>query len=154
MTTEKDGDTYGGAQGEPAAEGGEDTGRDVGGRPDLAADFRALGENLKDALRAAWTSAERERLQSEIERGLASLGQTLGKTFDEGARELASREKLRERMGEVRTRVSGLREELKSGQARDKVRTEVHDLLTRLNGEVRRSKERWTPGSRPREPRT
>ncbi len=143
MSTNDDGDTYGGAETEPAAGGDEDAGRAAGERPDLAADLRALGENLKDALRAAWTSAERERLQAEIEGGLASLRQTLGRTFDE-ARDRASR---REKMEEVRTRVSGLREELRSGQARDKVRTEIHDLLTRLNDEVRRSKDRWTPRS-------
>jgi hypothetical protein len=116
-------------------------------RPDLTADFRALGENLKDAVRTAWASEERERLQSEIERGLASLSQTLQTTFQEGARDLASRERMRARLNDARTRVAGLRDELK-GETRDRVRSEIHDLLVRLNDEVSRSKERWTRGAK------
>jgi hypothetical protein len=121
------------------------------GPPDLAADLRALGENLKDALRAAWTSEERERLQSEIERGLGSLRQTLHQTFEEGARDLASRERMRTRVDQARARVAGLRDELQ-GETRDRVRSEIHDLLSRLNGEVSRSKERWTRGSKGGQP--
>jgi hypothetical protein len=124
-----------------------------GERPDLAADLRVLGENLKEALRAAWQSAERERLQAEIERGLASLGRSVSETFEEGTRDLKNREKVRERVQQARERVAQARDHLRTGAAGDRVRVEIHDLLTRLNDELARSKERWTPGSGPRDGR-
>jgi predicted nuclease with TOPRIM domain len=116
-------------------------------RPDLAADLRVLGENLREALRAAWGSAERDRLQSDIERGLASLRETLGRTFEEGKQELGSRERMKRRMDEMRSRMAGVREDLRSTAVGDRVRGEIHELLTRLNDELRHSRERWTPRS-------
>ena len=56
-------------------------------------------------------------------------------------------ERMRARLNDARTRVAGFRDELK-GETRDRVRSEIHDLLTRLNDEVSRSKERWTRGAK------
>jgi len=115
--------------------------------PDLAADLRTLGENLRDALRAAWESRERERLQAEIEGGLKALGHALGQTFDEAARDLRSRERARERVAEVRRKMAGARAEWRSGHAGDRVRGESHEMLHHLNESLQRSKARWTPPS-------
>ena len=122
------------------------TGTGPGGeRPDLAADLRALGENLRDALRAAWGSQERERFQAEVERGLRELRQAVTETFEETARDVKSGERRRERMAEARARAAGVREELRSGQMGGRVRREIHELLDQLNEQLRRSRQRWTP---------
>ena len=115
--------------------------------PDLAADLRQLGENLRDALSAAWESREREQLQAEIEEGLRGLRQSLGQTFDEAAEELRSRERVRQRVADMRAKAAGVREELRPGHVGDRVRLQLHDVLTRMNEQLERSQRRWTPRS-------
>lgn len=137
----QDGENGSGAQ--PGGPNGDfETGAE---RPDLAADLRTLGVNLREALRAAWGSQERERLQAEIETGLRDLGQTLRETFDQATQEVRSRERVRERVAEVKQKAAGAREELRSGKVGDRARAEIHDVLNRLNEQLRRSQGRWTP---------
>ena len=123
-----------GTSGSAEAAGSE---RDSGGRPDLAADLRALGENLRDALRAAWTSQERERIQSEIELGVRQLGQAISQTFEEGTREFRS--------GRVKERMAGVKEDLRSRPLGDRAVAELHEMLTKVNQQVRQARDRWTP---------
>lgn len=124
-----------------------DVGEGAGPKPDIAGDLRELGENLREALRAAWTSRERLQLQSEIEQGLSALGSTLAQTFDAARRDLRSSARVRERVAEARQKVSGVREELRPGQVGDRARAEIHEVLERVNDQLRRSRERWTPSS-------
>lgn len=43
----------------------------------LAKEFRQLGDNLVKAMRAAWDSPERKRVESEISSGVSELSRTL-----------------------------------------------------------------------------
>jgi hypothetical protein len=116
-------------------------------RPDLVADLRELGENLRETLRSAWASRERAQLQAEIEQGLKALGETVSRTVDEAAHELGDRQRVRERVAEVRTKVAGVREEFRPGHVADRTRTELHEVLTRVNAQLRRAQARWTPAA-------
>ena len=44
---------------------------------DIAEEFRMLGENMVQALRSAWESPERKKLQDEIEAGLNQFATTI-----------------------------------------------------------------------------
>ncbi|MBA2564955.1 MAG: hypothetical protein H0V09_05980 [Gemmatimonadetes bacterium] len=112
--------------------------------PDLTADLRTLGENLRDTLRAAWESREREHLQSEIEQGLRALGSALGQTFESTAHEFRA-EPLREKVVGLREKVTGVKQELRTTPVADRVRAEIHEVLGRLNEQLRQSRTRWTP---------
>jgi len=91
---------------------------------DLSAEFHKLGENLKSAVKTAWESEERRRLQSELEAGLAALGTALR---DSAQSETGQR---------LKAEVNDLGKRVKSGEVEQRLRTDLLNALRALNLEI------------------
>jgi hypothetical protein len=95
---------------------------------DLAAEFRRLGENLRDALQSAWESEERLRLQDEIERGLRQAAASLREAADD-VRASPVGQRLHSDLEDLESR-------LRSGELRAKARDEILKAVRMLNAEL------------------
>lgn len=110
----------------------------------LTAQFRELGKNLTDVLRAAWDQPERKRLQQEIANGLSELGSTL-KEETEKFTESPTGQRLKTDVGNVTQRVQ-------SGEMEARVRQELLNALQMANQRIQeaidRLNERQSPDMR------
>jgi hypothetical protein len=97
---------------------------------DLAAEFRRLGENLRDALHAAWESEERREVQSEIERGLHQAANALHEAAED-LRASPAGQRLRGDLKDLESRIH-------SGELRAKARDEILKAVRMLNAELER----------------
>ncbi len=104
---------------------------------DLAAEFRALGKNLKDLLRSAWQSPERARLQKEIENGLAEVTASLSQAFSE-FEESPSGQRLKEE-------IQGLQTRLQSGELEKDLREQLLSILRKVNEEIAKTSPHTPP---------
>ena len=96
-----------------------------------------LGNNLRDALRAAWTSEERRKLQQDIETGMASLGASLS----QAAKEFSSTN-----TGQmIKEDVKDLQERWRSGEVGSKVHSEVVEALRKVNEELQKTARKNPP---------
>jgi uncharacterized membrane protein YccC len=101
----------------------------------LTDELRRLGKNLSEALRSAWESPERRRLQQELETGLNELTDTIRsevRAFSEsptGQRFKAD--------------VEDVRQKVRSGEAETRVREELVNALRTVNAELQKVSERW-----------
>ena len=102
----------------------------------LAEEFISLGKNLFGALQAAWESQERKQVQDEMVNGLNELGKTIqheAQTFSEsptGQQFKADMEQLGERF--------------RSGEAQEKMRTELLSILRTANTELSKVVDQWS----------
>ena len=104
--------------------------------PDLTDEFRTLGKNLVEAMRTAWESPERKRLQEEIESGLNEFGATLrqeGETF----RESPTGQRLK-------SDFENIQERIRTGEAENRIRQELLNALKSINAELSKITERWS----------
>lgn len=102
-------------------------------------ELRHLGQNLIDTLHAAWSSPERKRLQEEIGEGLSDLAVTLRQEV-QAFQESPTGQRLRED-------VEDLRERIRSGEAEEKIRSELLSALRLVNRELEKAAGRWSPSS-------
>lgn len=101
----------------------------------LEDEFRNLGQNLVEALRTAWDSPERKKLQQEIGNGLTELNATLKKEFEDfDSSETGQR---------LKSDVENLRQRVRSGEAEEKVRSELLNALRIANEEIRKANANW-----------
>lgn len=103
----------------------------------IAEEFRNLGINLMNTMRAAWESPERKKLQGEIEEGLTALAATIkmeANTFTESP----TGQRLKNDLDEWAQRV-------RSGEAEGKAREEIIRALKLINTELEKVTNRW-PG--------
>jgi hypothetical protein len=108
-------------------------------RSELADELRALGENLRSVLQAAWDSDERRRFQGEFESGLGELAESLGRA----ARDFSESEAGQQMKAELRD----LGDRVRSGEVESKVRTDLTDILRKVNDELGRAAATWSkPG--------
>jgi hypothetical protein len=94
-------------------------------------ELRALGDNLIATLREAWGSPERQRLQSEIETGLADLGSSLKKAADDFETSPTG-QRLKADIGDFGERV-------RSGEVESKLRSELLGALRAVNIELEKA---------------
>lgn len=109
---------------------------DNGPQGDLADEFRTLGKNLAEAMRSAWESPERKRLQQEIETGLIELGTTLRTEFNT-FNESSTAQRLKEDVQDLGSR-------MRTGQVQDQVRSELISVMRMVNLELQKATTRWT----------
>jgi hypothetical protein len=105
---------------------------------DLASEFRRLGENLKEALRAGWDTEERRRLESEIETGLDAAATAIrgaAKEFSESPAGQRLREELHD-----------LGERARSGELESRVRRDIVSALQAINRELEQAASTWKRG--------
>ncbi len=91
-------------------------------------DLRELGSNLVNALQSTWESVERKELQRSVEKGISGVLAALEDTTDD-----LDLEDVSER---VRAGFSQIEEKIRSGELEDSVRTNVTDILERINAEL------------------
>jgi hypothetical protein len=106
---------------------------------DLTAEFRQLGDNLRETLRTAWESEERRRLQEDLEAGLSALETALNETADEVTRGDTGQR--------IKAEVQDLEKQVKSGQLQAKARDELLSVLQRINLELQRLRDSMNPPS-------
>jgi hypothetical protein len=91
-------------------------------------ELRALGENLVAALREAWGSPERRKLQGEIETGLADLGSSLKKAVSDFETSPTGQQ--------IKADVEDFGERVRSGEVESKLRSELLQALQAVNSEL------------------
>jgi len=103
----------------------------------LSDEFRALGLNLVNALRTAWESPERKKLQAELEEGLSGLAATLSSEI-ENFQESETGQRLRSDAAELRNKV-------RDNKTEKKIRDELIKTLHIVNTELENTAQRWSP---------
>jgi gas vesicle protein len=94
----------------------------------LASEFQNLGDNLKKIIIGAWESEQRKNIQQEIEEGLAEVGNSIRQTANEIQESEASQR--------VQSEAEDLRERVRSGEAEQKIRSDLRTVLHKLNSEL------------------
>ena len=98
---------------------------------DLASEFQNLGNNLKKFFMNAWESEQRKNIQSEIESGLSDLSDTLKNTANE-IQESETGQRIKSEATDFRDRV-------REGEVEQKVRSDMTNLLQKLNAELEKA---------------
>jgi len=96
-----------------------------------------LGKNLREALRNAWESEERRKLQQEIEVGLAELGASLSQAAKEFSNSPTGQN--------LKEDVKDIHERWRTGEVGSKVRSEVIEALRTVNSELQKATRKNPP---------
>ncbi len=102
----------------------------------LEDEFQVLGKNLVAALRAAWDTPERKRVQEELITGLNGLGSTIKHEADNFAGSSAGQQ--------IKSSVEQVGERLRSAEAQEKVRLELLNALKAANLELQKVIDHWS----------
>ncbi len=94
----------------------------------VADELRVLGENLLAALREAWSSPEKRKLQEEIETGLVDLGSSLKKAASEFETSPTGQR--------MKAEMEDFGERVRSGEVESKLRSELLQVLKTINTEL------------------
>lgn len=106
---------------------------------DVVGELKALGENLRLVLQAAWESDERKKLQGEVEAGLSDLVSALQSAGTEFAQSPAG-QRLKAEAESLKTRV-------RDSHAEDRVRDELLSALRKANAELKKAAGKDRTGS-------
>jgi hypothetical protein len=104
---------------------------------DIADELRQLGKNIKEALRSAWGSEERHKLQQEIQSGLSELGNMLNQAADDFKSSQAGQN--------IKADIDDFKERLRTGEVESKVRSEILEALQTANRELKRATQSRQP---------
>lgn len=97
-------------------------------QPDLASQFRELGENLKNIFRSTWESEEVQSLKEELKDGIKELGDAASQAVEDFNVSESGR-KLKAEAQELKSRIE-------SGEVEAKAREEISDALRLINTEL------------------
>ena len=100
---------------------------------DLVDELRSLGDNLREMLASAWNRNERQRLQQDLEEGLADLKNSLNRATDEFQASPAGQT--------IKEELSDLNERLRTGEVEATVRREVLNALRLANDGLKKAAE-------------
>lgn len=106
-------------------------------KEDIGEQLNELGKNLRDALRTAWESEERQKLQQEIAAGLANLRDSLNEAANDFSNSQAGQN--------IKEDVQDLRERWRTGELGSKVREEIAEALRTVNRELEKASRRNPP---------
>ena len=101
----------------------------------LVEEFRKLGKNLIDTAHAAWNHPEREKVQKEIEKGLAELGDSLNQEY-EHLKESTPVER-------IKLDVDNIRERVRESETEEKIRNGLLTSLHQVNKELENLTKYW-----------
>ena len=105
---------------------------------DIAAEFRRLGKNLREAFKAARDSEELKKLQQELEEGVEVLASSVKRSADEFVHSGTGQQ--------IRQEVKELEEKWKRGEVQSKIRQELLEILRRVNADLDETLARWQAG--------
>jgi ElaB/YqjD/DUF883 family membrane-anchored ribosome-binding protein len=111
----------------------------TGTESDLVAEFRQFTENLKTAIQTAWESPGRQQLQADLQEGLEDMRQT----FNQMASDFAESDTGQQ----LKSDLSELGERVRSGELEDKVRSDLVQLLKRVNQELESASDKLSQAS-------
>ncbi len=114
-----------------------DTNENKARSENISDQLNELGKNLHAALKSAWESEERRKLQQEIEVGLANLGESLSQAAKDFSASTTG-QTLKEDMKDLKAR-------WESGEVSSKARTEILDALHKVNEELKKATSKNTP---------
>jgi hypothetical protein len=103
---------------------------------DLKEEFRNLGKNLVDAIRAAGESPGWQKLSSDIEGGLSEFGTTVKKEYETFKDSPTAQQ--------VKSDIDNFQSRIKAGEVEDKVREELITALKAVNSELRKVSEKFS----------
>ncbi len=110
----------------------------------ISQELNDLGNNLRDALRSAWESEERRKLQKDIEEGLANLGASLSQAAKDFSNSKTGQD--------LKEDVQDMRDRWRSGEMGTKVHSEVMDALRKINNELQKTLNQKPPPPPPEKP--
>lgn len=100
-------------------------------QPDLASEFRKLGDNLKNILQSSWESAEAQKLRQDVKEGLNQLGQATNQAVKDFEQSEAGQR--------LKAEAQDLKERIESGEVEAKARSEISNVLHTLNQELEKA---------------
>lgn len=104
---------------------------------EIADELRQLGKNIKEALRSAWESEERQKLQQEVQAGLLELGNFLNQTADDLKNTQTGQT--------IKADIDDFKERWHTGEVENKVRNEILEALQTANRELKRAAQSRRP---------
>jgi hypothetical protein len=104
---------------------------------DIGDQLNELGKNLREALRTAWESDERRKLQQDIEEGLANLRDSL----NQAAKDFSSSPTGQN----LKDDVKDIHERWETGEVGSKVRSEIAEALRTVNKELQKASQKNQP---------
>lgn len=104
---------------------------------DIGEQLNELGKNLRDALRAAWESDERRKLQQEIEAGLVNLRDSVNDAVNDFSSSSTGQS--------LKEDVKDLHDRWQTGEVGTKLRTEIADALRTVNTELQKATRKNQP---------
>jgi hypothetical protein len=105
-------------------------------QPDLASQFRELGENLKTMIQSAWESDEALQFKEELKSGLTELGDAATKAVEDFTVSDAG-QRFKEEANDFKARVE-------SGEFEVKTREEISKALSAFNKELQKAIESFS----------
>lgn len=105
-------------------------------QPDLASQFRELGENLKSVLKAAWESDEAQQFKNELKEGLTELGNAASQAIEDF--------KVSEAGNKIRAEAEDFKSRIESGEVESKARDELSKVLDSINSELKKTHSHFT----------
>jgi signal recognition particle GTPase len=102
-------------------------------RSELKDEFRRLGENLSESLKALWEYPETKQFRTEMKDGLIQLGDTLSQAVHDFSESPEGQQ--------LQASVEDLGEKIHSGEVEAKARQELIHALNRINIELEKVKE-------------
>ncbi|MCL4368395.1 MAG: hypothetical protein M1337_04435 [Actinobacteria bacterium] len=106
---------------------------------DVVGELKALGENLRLVLQAAWASDERKKLQGEVEAGLSDLVSALQSAGTEFAQSPAGQR--------LKAEAQSLQARVRDSRAEERVRDELLAALRKANAELKKAAGKERPGN-------
>ena len=106
---------------------------------ELKDEFRKLGENLVDNLKALWEHPETEEIRSEFKQGLHQLGDNIHQLANDFS-ESPTGKKLQQD-------AQNFGEKVRKGEVEAKVRNELMRALNAINAELEKVQQRWSDTS-------
>ncbi len=100
---------------------------------ELSDEFRKLGENLAESLRALWEHPETRQFRTEMKEGLTQLGDSLTQAVSDFS-ESPEGQKLQ-------AGIEDIGEKIRTGEVEDKARNELINALSRINMELEKVRE-------------
>jgi transketolase len=106
-------------------------------QPDISAQFRELGENIKNFFQSAWESEESQKFRQELQNGLNELGRATNETVEEF--------KNSETGKKFKAEADDFIQRVEAGQVEDKARQEISKVLDFINAELGNLNEKIKP---------
>jgi hypothetical protein len=97
-------------------------------QPDITAQFRELGENIKNFIQAAWESEESQNFRQELQNGLNEFGRVTDEAFEEF--------KASETGQKIKAEADDFINRVETGEVEAKAREEISKVLSFINKEL------------------